>query len=92
MATTNPYIGAKQAVPAPYTPGPTVHDWDSLRNELFRLQTVVQSLLVVVPQVAVEPPRTPLEGMIRLARTPWNPLGPGDRWVQYRGGSWVAFP
>jgi hypothetical protein len=92
MSSPNYYSGVRNAVPVPYVAGPVSATVEALHAELIRLQGTVEVLTVLVPQVANEPPRSPVNGMIRYAQAPWNPLGTGNRWVQYLGGSWVAFP
>jgi hypothetical protein len=61
-----------------------------LEEELRRIEETLQDILKAVPQVAYTPPQDPVEGMIRYAKTPWNPLNIGDAWVTYKNGAWVA--
>lgn len=92
MASPNYYAGVRSAVPVPYVPGPPPSDQEALVAEFQRLQAAVETLAALVPQVATSAPQRPVEGMVRYAKAPWNPLGTGNRWVQYLGGAWVAFP
>ena len=96
MPSPNYYEGAKDATVPPYELGPAStlsgNDIAALVYEFRRLQSTVVVMRDLVPQVATAAPRNPVNGMIRYAKAPWNPLGTGNRWVQYLGGAWVAFP
>ena len=59
-------------------------------KELSRLQITINQLTNLCPQVAIAAPKTPLQGMIRFAKAPWNPLGTGDVLVVYKAGAWIA--
>jgi hypothetical protein len=60
-----------------------------LMSEVEKLQTSIATLVNLVPQVAIAPPVPALNGMIRYAKAPWDPLGTGDAFVKY-DGSWTA--
>jgi hypothetical protein len=62
----------------------------SSQEELLRLYETPQ-VSSLVPQVATAAPLYPAEGMIRYAKSPWNPLGTGEAWVSFIDGSWTLF-
>lgn len=61
-----------------------------LEEELRRIEETLQDILKAVPQVAYNAPENPLEGMIRYAKAPWDPLNIGNTMVTYKNGAWVA--
>lgn len=89
---------ASTPFPTPYSPSPSPNlpggDNKWLTKEFRNIQTTLAGVLTLLPQAAVAPPASPLAGMIRHSEAPWRPLvgQTTDQWVQYLGGSWVAFP
>lgn len=83
MAATPPLV--------PYTRNPlpildggtTVYN----NNELLRIQAAFQALVAMTPQSATKAPTNPTDGMMRLSRDPWRPVGGTtvDAWVYYDG-------
>ena len=61
-----------------------------LDRELSRMETTLSQLVNLSPQVATSAPKVPLQGMIRFAKAPWNPLATGDVLVVYKAGAWIA--
>ena len=62
--------------------------WTS--RELQRIEAAILSTQRLTPQPATEAPKTAVDGMIRLARQPWQPLSgrlgiTHDCWVYYDG-------
>jgi hypothetical protein len=60
-------------------------------DELRKIETSIATLVKQVPQVALSEPQDRIEGMIRYAKSPWNPLGTGDAWVWWNGSEWTSF-
>lgn len=88
---------ARSSPPTPYTPSTTPilagGDDRYLQEELARIQTSITSLVRMCPQVATTPPKEPADGMVRLSRSPWRPIGGTvDAWVYYDAAStsWKA--
>ena len=55
-----------------------------LQNELERVEEAFADLVLMTPQVATAAPRIKRDGMIRLARAPWRPIGGTiDAWVYW---------
>lgn len=81
-------------IPRPYQRGlrPSLPDGEGryLEEELRRVEQAISELARAVPQVAYSAPANPAEGMIRLAKAPWQPLGTPRAWVEYKAGAWVA--
>lgn len=52
---------------------------------LSNVQTVAQNTMAMTPQAATAAPATPLDGMVRLARSPWRPVSGQtvDAWVYF---------
>lgn len=46
-----------------------------LQDELQRVEAAFADITSMVPQVATVAPKLPRDGMIRLARSPWRPVG-----------------
>lgn len=96
MPSPNYYQGVKNATVQPYEAGlPSTiagNDVESLQEELQRLTRHTATTVPLLPQVAVQAPQNPVDGMIRYAKAPWNPTGLGNGWVQYVNGSWVNWP
>lgn len=61
-----------------------------LGEEFRKIEASIATLINATPQVAFKEPATPMLGMIRYAKSPWDPLGTGDAWVYYDGAAWVA--
>lgn len=62
-----------------------------LESELRRLENTVRQLTEAAIQVAIAEPNTPKRGMVRYAKTPWDPLGTAfEGLVVYDGTSWAA--
>lgn len=61
-----------------------------LEEELRRIEETLEDILKATPQVSYDAPKDPLEGMIRYAKFPWDPLSIGNCWVTYRNGAWEA--
>lgn len=61
-----------------------------IAEELRKIEQSLQSLVEASPQVAFKEPSNPSLGMIRYAKSPWNPLGTGNGWVFYNGSAWTA--
>ena len=75
---------------------PTIPGAESryLQDELDKLERAIAAIASMTPQPATVAPRAPLDGMVRLARAPWRPLGGTvDLWVYWdaTSGTWVAF-
>lgn len=87
---------AKTTGPIPYHRGssPVLPGGDArhLEDELGHIQNSVESLVLMCPQVALEAPKTLVDGMQRLSRRPWRPVAGQtvDAWVYYDavGLSW----
>ena len=81
-------------VVTPYVRGnPTSSPQDMplfIMTELRRLEQTVAQLTSLTPQVSTRAPISPLTGMIRFNKAPWNPLGTGDGWVRYNGTAWIV--
>lgn len=62
-------------------------------NTMQRLQTMAENTLLMTPQAATQAPATLLDGMKRLARSPWRPVSGQtvDAWVYYdaAAGKWL---
>lgn len=76
-----------------YTPEPAPQDAEELRkyieNEFRKIAAALQRLQDGHLDVTYVAPAKPREGDIRLCDgTQWNPLGTGQKFVGYRGGSW----
>lgn len=90
------YSRAPQPFPlaAPASPQTPDQRIDALRlyveEELRRLERSVNSLVYAAPQVAISEPDKKSKGLIRYAKSPWNPLGTGNGWVYWNGSAWVA--
>lgn len=89
MATQRPLVAY---VPLPT---PTLPDAAGLylTRELQRIQNSIAGLITMTPQPATSAPSSVFDGMIRLARSPWRPIGGSvDAWVYYDGPSrtWKA--
>ena len=58
-----------------------------------RIQSLAENILLMTPQAATTAPLNPLDGMKRLARSPWRPVAGQntDAWVYYDGAlqEWV---
>lgn len=82
----------QDAVPVSFVRGTPPQDPKKLvlylMSEIERLETSMATLVQICPQVADTPPVPSLNGMIRWAKSPWNPLGTGDALVKYTGGAW----
>lgn len=61
-----------------------------LAEEFRKLETTIATLQNAAPQVAFKEPDGKLLGMIRYAKSPWDPLGTGDGWVYWDGSVWAA--
>lgn len=61
-----------------------------LAEEFRKIETSIATLITAVPQVAFKEPDRPTRGMIRYAKSPWDPLGTGDGWVFWDGAAWAA--
>jgi hypothetical protein len=86
----------QQATPTRYVRAGVPVDAAGLRlytvSELTKVATSIASFIDMVPQVAIAVPKTPSDGMIRLARSPWHPAAgqSTDAWVYYDApsGTW----
>lgn len=96
MPSPDYYSGTKDATVQTYEAGlpSTINGTDvqSLQSELQRLTRHTATTVPLLPQVANQEPQNPVNGMIRYAKAPWNPLGLGDGWVQYLNGAWIQWP
>ena len=61
-----------------------------LEEEFRRIEGSISSLTYAAPQVAIDEPDQKSKGLIRYAKSPWNPLGTGDGWVYWNGSAWAA--
>jgi len=61
-----------------------------IEEEFRRVEQSITSLAIASPQVAIKEPTDPSTGLIRYAKSPWNPLGTGNAWVYWDGSNWVA--
>lgn len=61
-----------------------------LDSEFRKLEDSINTLADAVPQVALREPTVKKIGMIRYAKSPWDPLGSGDGWVFWDGSAWAA--
>lgn len=61
-----------------------------LSDEFRKLEATIATLSNAAPQVAFKEPDVRSLGMIRYAKSPWDPLGSGDAWVYWDGTSWAA--
>lgn len=61
------------------------------QKELAQLRTAVQSMALLIPQVAVKAPDAPVDGMIRLSRSPWRPVSgqTTDQWCYFDGAGQI---
>ena len=77
------------AYPVPYVPGSLPKLNDNLNifitNELKKIQVSITGILNILPQVATAAPAKPMEGMMRLATAPWEPIAgtTSPTWVIY---------
>lgn len=61
--------------------------------ELAEIETAFAELVLMVPQPAIVAPKVVRDGMQRLARSPWRPIGGSvDAWVFWDApsGTWKA--
>lgn len=61
-----------------------------LAEEFRKLEASIATLTSAAPQVAFKEPDLKQLGMIRYAKSPWDPLGTGDTWVYWDGSAWAA--
>lgn len=61
-----------------------------LGEEFRKLEQTLATLVNATPQVAFKEPSQKMLGMIRYAKSPWDPLGSGDGWVYWDGSAWTA--
>lgn len=61
-----------------------------LATEFRKLEQTLATLVNSAPQVAFKEPSELMTGMIRYAKSPWDPLGTGDGWVYWDGSAWTA--
>ena len=61
-----------------------------LDTEFSKVETALNTLTDAAPQVAFKEPAVKKLGLIRYAKSPWNPLGTGDGWVYWNGSAWAA--
>ena len=61
-----------------------------IEEEFRRLEKSLETLVYAAPQVAVKEPDKKQKGLIRYAKSPWDPLGTGDAWVYWDGSAWTA--
>lgn len=61
-----------------------------IEEELRRIEKSLETLTIAAPQVAIKEPSDKLLGMVRYAKSPWNPLGTGNGWVYWNGSAWTA--
>ena len=64
-----------------------------LQRELAKISKAITTINALLPQAATVEPRNPSDLMVRLARSPWRPIGGTvDRWVYYDApsASWLA--
>lgn len=85
-----PYPAAFVPDGSPNLPG---GDDKYLRAQLAAIQTTLDQVLNMLPQVATAAPVRPQAGMIRKAVSPWRPVvgQTTDRWVVYSGTAWEYF-
>lgn len=83
-------LSSSRPAPLPLMPG---GNGPYSQRELSRLQAMAENTLAMVPQAATQAPTAPLDGMKRLARSPWRPVSGQtvDSWVFYdaAAGKWV---
>ncbi len=79
-------------VPRPYQRGlrPSLNADNGvyLEEELRRIEQCLHDISQVIPQTALKEPENPYEGMIRLAKAPWKPVGTEYALVTYLDGIW----
>ncbi|MDT8277431.1 hypothetical protein RQ734_15265 [Roseomonas mucosa] len=66
-----------------------------LQEELRRIASALRDAQDYAPQPAISAPSRPRDGMQRLARAPWRPVGgTEDVWVYFDGPSntWKRLP
>lgn len=79
----------QQGVPAAFLPGPQpiLPGGDDVytQKEVQRLTKATQKLYLTSPITVTKAPTAPVDGMIRLARSPWHPVAgqTADAWVYY---------
>ncbi len=64
-----------------------------LPTELGKIASASAQVTAMTPQPAIAAPNAPQDGMTRLARAPWRPIGGSvDAWVYYDAPSktWKA--
>lgn len=61
-----------------------------LDAEFSKVENSINTLADATPQVALREPPVKKTGMIRYAKSPWDPLGSGDGWVWWDGSAWAA--
>lgn len=82
---------ARSALPFPYTvpaSPPTIPGGEQrfMQAELVKIAASITSIARLTPQPATEAPKAPVDGMIRLSRSPWRPVGGTvDAWVFWDG-------
>lgn len=58
--------------------------------EFKKIEDSINTIADAAPQVAFKEPAVTKLGMIRYAKSPWDPLGTGDGWVYWDGSAWTA--
>lgn len=81
-------MAAPPAAPAAYAPGVNPATPEDLLlyvgDEVRKIAVTLATLTRLTPQTAVKAPLLVVDGMVRLARSPWRPAGGVvDAWVYY---------
>lgn len=92
-------MAGRPTAPGPFVPSDIPGDGEqsvALVAEFRKVSVALAGLNRLVPQVATAAPKLPVDGMIRLSRSPWWPSAgqTADKWVYYDAPSltWKLLP
>lgn len=88
---------ARSDLPSSFTPGspPVLPGGDKryLQSQLDQIAASLNAVVLLTPQPATVAPKGPVDGMVRLSRSPWRPVSgtTTDAWVYWDApsSSWL---